>query len=42
VTKFKALIGKPELKKTLGRPRCRWVYLKICLKEMGQTVGNQN
>jgi hypothetical protein len=29
-------VGKPEGKRPLGRPRCRWVYnIKIDLRETG-------
>jgi hypothetical protein len=29
-------VGKPEGKRPLGRPRCRWVdYIKINLREIG-------
>jgi hypothetical protein len=31
---YKILVGKPEGKKLLGRPRCRWVYnIKMDLRE---------
>jgi hypothetical protein len=33
---YKILVGKPERKKTLGRPRRRWVdNIKIDLRDMG-------
>jgi hypothetical protein len=33
---YRILVGKPEGKKPLGRPRCRWVdYIKIDLREIG-------
>jgi hypothetical protein len=33
---FRVLVGQPEGKRTLGRPRCRWVgNIKIDIKEMG-------
>jgi hypothetical protein len=33
---YRILVGKPEEKRPLGRPRCRWVdNLKINLREIG-------
>jgi hypothetical protein len=33
---YRLLAGKPEAKRPLGRPRCRWVdNIKVDLKEMG-------
>jgi hypothetical protein len=33
---YRILVGKPEGKRTLGRPRCRWVnYIKMNLREIG-------
>jgi hypothetical protein len=33
---YKALVGKPEGKRPLGRPRCRWEDgIRIDLKEIG-------
>jgi hypothetical protein len=33
---YRILVGKPEGKRPLGRPRCRWVdNIKIDLKEIG-------
>jgi len=33
---YRVLVGKPEGKKPLGRPRCRWEYnMKIDLQEVG-------
>ena len=33
---YRVLVGKPESKRPLGRPRCRWeVNIKIDLKEVG-------
>jgi hypothetical protein len=29
---YRILVGKPEGKRPLGRPRCRWVDIKIDLK----------
>jgi hypothetical protein len=33
---YRILVGKPEGKSTLGRPRCRWVdNIKVDLEETG-------
>jgi hypothetical protein len=33
---YRILVGKPEGKRPLGRPRCRWVdNIKINLREIG-------
>ena len=33
---YRVLVGKPEGKRTLGRPRCRWEdNIKINLQEVG-------
>jgi hypothetical protein len=33
---YKILVGKPERKRPLGRPRCRWVdNIKMDLREIG-------
>jgi hypothetical protein len=33
---YRILVGKPESKRPLGRPRCRWVdNIKIDLNEIG-------
>jgi hypothetical protein len=33
---YRVLVGKPEGKRPLGRPRCRWVdNIKIDLREIG-------
>jgi hypothetical protein len=33
---YRILVGKPEGKRPLGRPRCRWVdNIKIDLREKG-------
>jgi hypothetical protein len=33
---YRILVGKPEKKRPLGRPRRRWVYnIKIDLREIG-------
>jgi hypothetical protein len=33
---YRILVGKPEEKRPLGRPRCRWVdNIKIDLRETG-------
>jgi hypothetical protein len=36
---YRILVGKPEGKRPLGRPRCRWVdKIKIDLREIGWDV----
>jgi hypothetical protein len=36
---YRILVGKPEGKRPLGRPRCRWVdNIKIDLREIGWDV----
>jgi hypothetical protein len=33
---YKVLMGKPEGKRSLGRPRCRWEYgIRMGLREIG-------
>jgi hypothetical protein len=33
---YRLLVGKPELKRPLGRPRCRWVdNIRMDLGEVG-------
>jgi hypothetical protein len=33
---YRVLLEKPEGKRPLGRPRCRWVYnIKMDLREIG-------
>jgi hypothetical protein len=33
---YRVLVGKPEGKRSLGRPRCRWEdNIKACLQEVG-------
>jgi hypothetical protein len=33
---YRLLVGKPEGKRPLGKPRCRWMYnIKIDLGEVG-------
>ena len=32
---YRVLVGKPEGKRPLGRPRCRWVDIRIDLQEVG-------
>jgi len=33
---YRVLMGKPERKRPLGSPRCRWLYnIKITLQEVG-------
>jgi hypothetical protein len=35
---YRILVGKPEVKRPLGRPRCRWVdNIKIDLRQIGWT-----
>jgi hypothetical protein len=35
-TAYRILVGKPEGKRTLGRPRRKWVYnIKMDLREIG-------
>jgi hypothetical protein len=36
---YRILVGKPERKKPLGRPRCRWVdNIKMDLRKIGWAV----
>jgi hypothetical protein len=36
---YRVLVGKPERKRPLGRPRRRWEdYMKINLREVGWTA----
>jgi hypothetical protein len=32
---YRVLVGKPEGKRLLGRPRCRWDGIKMDLREIG-------
>jgi hypothetical protein len=33
---YRILVGKPDGKRPLGRPRCRWVYnIKMDLRQTG-------
>jgi hypothetical protein len=32
---YKVLVGKPEGKRPLGRPRCRWDGIRMNLRESG-------
>jgi hypothetical protein len=33
---YRILVGKPQVKRPLGRPRCRWVAnIKMDLREIG-------
>ena len=32
---YRVLVGKPEGKRPLGRPRRRWVYIRMDLQEVG-------
>jgi hypothetical protein len=35
---YRILVGKPEGKRPLGRPRCKWVdNIKLDLREIGWT-----
>jgi hypothetical protein len=35
-TNYRVLMGKPEGKRPLGRPRCRWEYgIRMDLREIG-------
>jgi hypothetical protein len=37
----RVLVGKPEVKRPLGRPRCRWEYnIKMDLQEVGGGRGD--
>jgi hypothetical protein len=37
--RYRILVGKPEGKRPLGRPRRRWVdYIKMALRETGRDV----
>ena len=36
----KVLVGKPEGKRPLGRPRCRWEDNKMDLQEVGRGCGD--
>jgi hypothetical protein len=37
---YRVLVGKPEGKRPLGRPSCRWeVGIKMDLREIGQGKG---
>ena len=31
----RVLVGKPEGRRSMGRPRCRWVDIRMDLQEMG-------
>jgi hypothetical protein len=38
---YRVLVGRPERKKPLGRPRCRWEdNIKMDLREIGINVAN--
>jgi len=32
---YRVLVGKPEGRRPLGRPRCRWVDIRMDLQEVG-------
>jgi hypothetical protein len=32
---YRVLVGKPEGKRPLGRPRCRWADIKMDLQKVG-------
>jgi hypothetical protein len=37
---YRILVGKPEVKRPLGRPRCRWENnIKMDLREVGRWNG---
>jgi len=36
----RVLVGKPEGKRSLGRPRCRWENIKMDLHEVGGGHGD--
>ena len=39
---YKVLVGKPEGKRPLGRPRCRWEdNIMMDLQEVGRGCGDQ-
>jgi hypothetical protein len=36
---YRILVGRPEVRRTLGRPRCRWDYnIKMDLQEVGRGI----
>jgi hypothetical protein len=38
---YRLLVGKPEGKRPLGRPRCRWIHnIKMDLLEIGLSVAD--
>jgi hypothetical protein len=38
---YRKLLGKPERKRPLGRPRCRWEgNIKMDLQEVGEVRGD--
>jgi hypothetical protein len=38
---YRVLVGKPEGRRPLGRPRCRWEYnIKMDLQEVGGVRGD--
>ena len=37
---YRVLVGKPESKRPLGRPRRRWEYNKMDLREVGCDPGD--
>jgi hypothetical protein len=40
---YRLLVGKPERKRPLGRPRCRWIEkIKMNLLEIGLSVVDWN
>jgi hypothetical protein len=32
---YRVLVGKPEGKRPMGRPRCRWMDIRMDLQEVG-------
>jgi hypothetical protein len=43
INMYRVLVGKPEGKRPLGRPRCRWMdNIKMVLLEIGLNVVDWN
>jgi hypothetical protein len=32
---YRVLVGRPDVKRPLGRPRCRWENIKMYIEEVG-------